>query len=65
MALDEDLFQTAVAAVERVIAPRLWDVAPKRRSEVAEAAVRAAAPFLDGTERAQVEASDRGGTVTS
>lgn len=65
MALDEDLFHAAVGAAERRIWSMLWDINPSRRSEVAEAAVRAARPFLDGTERARVEASDSGGTVTS
>jgi hypothetical protein len=65
MALDEDLRETAVAAAEQAIAPILWDVAPSRRQRAAEAAVRAAAPFLDGTERARVETSDSTGTVTT
>lgn len=64
MSLDEDLYQTAVAAAEAAIRPLLFGIHPRRHQEVAEAAVRAAAPFLDGTERAKVEASDSGGTVT-
>jgi hypothetical protein len=64
MATDDDLFHTAVGAVERRIWPMLWDVAPSRRSAVAEAAVRAAAPFLDGSEHARVAEAD-GDTVTT
>ena len=65
MSLDEDLRQTAVAAVANAIAPLLWDVAPQRRERVAEAAVAAAAPFLGGSERDRVEASEHGGTVAT
>lgn len=60
MPLADDLRQAAVAAVEHAIAPLLWDVAPQRRERVAEAAVAAAAPFLDGTELERVTTADSG-----
>jgi hypothetical protein len=65
MSLEDDLRQSAVAAAEAAIRPLLFGIAPRRHQEVAEAAVWAAAPFLDGTERARVEAADVGGTVTA
>jgi hypothetical protein len=62
MSLDDDLHQTAVAAATNAIRPLLWDVHPDRRERVAEAAVRAARPFLDGSEHERVTAED-GGTL--
>lgn len=64
MATDDD-FRAAVAAAKQCIWTMLWDVAPSRRERVAEAAVRAAAPFLNGSERARVAASDSDGIAVT
>lgn len=56
MTLADDLHTTAVAAVERALADALPDVPPDRLTAAADAAVAAAAPFLDGTELERVNA---------
>lgn len=48
MPLADDLHTTAVAAAERALASALPGVHPVRLAVAAEAAVDAAAPFLDG-----------------
>jgi hypothetical protein len=63
MSLDDDLHQTAVAAATNAIRPLLFGIHPRRHQEVAEAAVRAAKPFFDGTERAAAEAEQARDTV--
>lgn len=60
---DNDALAVAVAAAERRIWSMLWDIHPSRRSKVAEAAVLAAAPFLDGTGREPADVSDVAGTL--
>lgn len=63
MSLETDLAVTAVAAVERAIAARLPHVPAETLQGATEAAVAAAAPFLDGTERQRVLEATSGGTL--
>lgn len=55
----DDALAAAVDTAERRIWSMLWDIHPSRRRAVAEAAVRAARPVLNGGER---ERTDTAGT---
>jgi hypothetical protein len=65
MSLEDDVRFTAVTAASHALAPFFPDVSSERLVRAAEAAVAAAAPFLDGSEHARVTRADSGGTVTS
>lgn len=75
MSLADDLALTAVTAAARALAPFFPDVSTERLQGAAEAAARAARPFLDGTEPRTLSEAERvqlvaiaeqvgGGTVT-
>ncbi|MEH1124841.1 hypothetical protein [Micromonospora sp. CPCC 206061] len=58
MTLEDDLDQAAVTVVVLSLAANLPDVAQDRLESAAEAAVAAVRPFLDGTERSRIAASE-------
>lgn len=76
MSLADDLTLTAVTAATHALAAHFPDVSTERLQQAAEAAVRAARPFVDGTEPRKLSEAERvqlvaiaeqvdGGTVAS